>query len=106
MKSPGELDLPGVVGQISNRVSATKLFHAVVAMLKTIIRHPVACLTSISMNCLNFSLISVYSRFPATLYQFQITNESQLHDQKLQQEDSEVRDAINVSKEGLVYLDV
>jgi hypothetical protein len=77
-----------------------------IAMLKTIIRRPVARVTGTPRNRRNFSLISVHSNFPATLYRFQLSRESQLYDQKLQQEDSEVRDAVNISQDGLVYPEV
>ena len=54
-------------------------------------------------NCRNLSLTSIHSTFPATLYRFQLQHESRLYDKKLQQDDGEVEDAVEVSKEGLVY---
>lgn len=53
-------------------------------------------------NRRNLSLISVHSAFPATLYRFQLQRESKLYDKNLQQDDGEVEDAVEVSKDGLV----
>jgi hypothetical protein len=53
-------------------------------------------------NRRNLSLISVHSTFPATLYRFQLQRESRLYDKNLQQDDGEVEDAVEVSKDGLV----
>jgi len=53
-------------------------------------------------NRRNLSLISVHSTFPATLYRFQLQRESKLYDKNLQQDDGEVEDAVEVSKDGLV----
>jgi len=53
-------------------------------------------------NRRNLSLISIHSTFPATLYRFQLQRESKLYDKNLQQDDGEVEDAVEVSKDGLV----
>jgi hypothetical protein len=53
-------------------------------------------------NRRNLSLISVHSAFPATLYRFQLQRESKLYDTNLGQDDGEVEDAVEVSKDGLV----
>jgi hypothetical protein len=53
-------------------------------------------------NRRNLSLISVHSIFPATLYRFQLQRESRLYDKNLLQDDGEVEDAVEVSKDGLV----
>lgn len=75
-------------------------------MIKNIIRRPAVCSKSIFRNRRNLSLVPVHSTFPATLYRLQFRRESQLYDQKEQQEDSEIEDAVNVSKDGLVYPEV
>jgi hypothetical protein len=54
-------------------------------------------------NRRNLSLISVHSTFPATLYRFQLQRESRLYDKNLQQDNVEVEDAVEVSKDGLVF---
>ena len=48
------------------------------------------------------TLISVHRTFPATLYRFQLQRESRLYDKKLQEDDQDFNDAIEVSKDGLV----
>ena len=53
-------------------------------------------------NRRNLSFISVHSTFPATLYRFQLQRESRLYDKDLRQDDGEVEDAVEVSKDGLV----
>src|SRR5271168_1185078 len=57
-------------------------------------------------NRRNLSLISIHSTFPATLYRFQLQRESKLYAQNLQQDDGEVEDAVEVSKDGLVCLGI
>lgn len=61
---------------------------------------------SILRNSRNFSLLSVHSSFPATLHRFQLKRESQLYDKKLQHEDSEADDAVNIAPDGLVYPEI
>lgn len=75
-------------------------------MFKNIFHRPVAHGNRLLKNRRNLSLILVHSNFPASLYRFQLKAESQLYDSKLQQEDSEVADAVNVSEDGLVYPEV
>jgi hypothetical protein len=53
-------------------------------------------------NRRNLSLISIHSTFPATLYRFQLQRESKLYDKNLRQDDGEVEDAVEVSRDGLV----
>ncbi|EEQ31306.1 conserved hypothetical protein [Microsporum canis CBS 113480] len=75
-------------------------------MFKNIFRRPLASGNGILNTRRSFSLISIHSSFPATLYRFQLNRESRLYDQKLQQEHDEVEDAVSVSEDGLVYPEV
>ncbi|KAK2792143.1 hypothetical protein FQN52_003911 [Onygenales sp. PD_12] len=75
-------------------------------MFQQIIHRPVARGNSILRNRRSFSLVSVHSSFPATLYRFQLRRESQLYDKKLQKGDSEPEDAVNISQDGLIYPEV
>ncbi|PLB47326.1 hypothetical protein P170DRAFT_439017 [Aspergillus steynii IBT 23096] len=75
-------------------------------MFKRIIHRPAVRGNNILKNRCNFSLVSVHSTFPATLYRLQFKRESQLYDKKQQQGDSEVDDAVNVSQDGLIYPEV
>ncbi|KAK2814538.1 hypothetical protein FQN49_008159 [Arthroderma sp. PD_2] len=75
-------------------------------MFKTILRRPVVSGNNVLSGRRNFSLISIHSKFPATLYRFQLHRESQLYDEKLQKEEDEVDDAVKISKDGLVYPEV
>jgi hypothetical protein len=54
-------------------------------------------------DCRDLSHISVHSAFPATLYRFQIHRESKLFDKKLDQDDWEWEDGVEISDDGLVY---
>jgi len=55
-----------------------------------------------SLKRRTFCLVSVHHTFPATLYRFQLQRESQLYDEKLQDDDRQFGDAVKVSKDGLV----
>jgi hypothetical protein len=72
-------------------------------MFSNIILRPAARGTKIFNNRRTFSVFSVHSTFPATLYRYQLGRESKLYDRKLQQEDDEVQDAVDISKDGLIY---
>lgn len=50
-----------------------------------------------------FSLLSVHRTFPVTLYRFQLQRGSRLYDKKLKEDGQEFYDAIEVSKDELVY---
>ena len=50
----------------------------------------------------SFCLTSVHRTFPATLYRFQLQRESTLYVKKLQEDDQDFNDAVEVSKDGLV----
>ncbi|KAM5445200.1 hypothetical protein MaudCBS49596_007738 [Microsporum audouinii] len=75
-------------------------------MFQYAFRHPLASGMGILNTRRSFSLISIHSSFPATLYRFQLNRESRLYDKKLQQEDDEVEDAVSISEDGLVYPEV
>ncbi|PWY73820.1 hypothetical protein BO94DRAFT_524772 [Aspergillus sclerotioniger CBS 115572] len=49
------------------------------------------------------SYVSSHSISPATLYRFQVRPESQLFDKRLDQDDWEWEDGIEVARDGLVY---
>jgi hypothetical protein len=51
----------------------------------------------------DLSHVSVHSGFPATLYRFQVHRESKLFDKKLEQDDWEWEDGIQIADDGLVY---
>lgn len=74
------------------------------AMFRRVVHRPVVCGRSKSVrNSRSFSLLSVHTSFPATLYRFQLKRESQLYDMKLQQEENEADDAVNIAQDGLIY---
>ncbi|KAK1148814.1 hypothetical protein N8T08_008699 [Aspergillus melleus] len=75
-------------------------------MIKNIIHRPAVRSKSILRNRCNFSIVSIHSTFPATLYRLQFRRESQLYDKKEQQEDSEIEDAVNIFQDGHVYPEV
>jgi hypothetical protein len=50
----------------------------------------------------SFCLVSVHRTFPATLYRFQLQRESALYNKKLQKDDQDFNDAVEVSEDGLV----
>ncbi|KAL2220760.1 hypothetical protein M432DRAFT_603817 [Thermoascus aurantiacus ATCC 26904] len=74
-------------------------------MIRRITRIPARDVTAHNhrfRNRRNFSLISVHSSFPATLYRFQLQPESKLYDKNFQPEDTEIDDAVEISRDGLV----
>lgn len=74
-------------------------------MFKNIYR-PVVRSNTVFRNRCHFSVVSVHSTFPATLYRLQFRRESQLYDKQQQQEDSEVEDAVKISQDGLIYPEI
>ncbi|KAL1964769.1 hypothetical protein VTN77DRAFT_6636 [Rasamsonia byssochlamydoides] len=50
----------------------------------------------------NFSILSVHTTFPATLYKFQLQRESQRYDRCLRDYNSDYSDGVEIAKNGLV----
>lgn len=72
------------------------------SMFRNILR-PISSASAHWQNRRAISYVSSHSVSPATLYRFQVRPESKLFDKKLEQDDWEWEDGIEVAHDGLVY---
>lgn len=71
-------------------------------MFRNILR-PISGASARFQNCRALSYVSSHSVCPATLHRFQVRPESNLFDKRLEQDDWEWEDGIEVARNGLVY---